>query len=241
MRTSRTGRRRAAVVAGVAAAAASSGTPTRASSRQTRAPMRHPPRTGPPKPTGTRTTTTRTRTQAPARPVAAAVAAGAPGASRQPVRSRSPTTRPTRWFTSVRPARSRTRSSRCVVRPGWRRRSSGAVRDASRAAAARRSSPRRSSWPAARPSTGSWSSGRTVSASRSPCSRTTSWSSTMWTAPVTSRTSATCTWARCRTCCLRWRPRSSMSARAVTRCSTRARSTGTLPGWRASRAASSRR
>ena len=51
------------------------------------------------------------------------------------------------------------------------------------------------------------------------------------TAGRTPPTSATSTWARCRTCCRRWRPPSSTSARAATPCCTPVRSTSTRSAW----------
>ena len=161
--------------------------------------------------------------------------AGAAGAPRRRRRGRE------RRPAEHRRARPRARRRRRRRRPGRqgldpaRSQAPAPPRRARRpAGAARRSSPRPSSWPAAKRSTGSWRSGRTATAPRSPSSRTTSSSSTTSPGPARRPTSATSTSAGCRTCCRRWRRRSSTSARAATASSTPARSTGTPPAWRAS-------
>ena len=72
-----------------------------------------------------------------------------------------------------------TRSPPCVVEhPAGGQEAAPPRGPRARPPPARRSSPRRSSWPGARPSSGSWSSGRTATAPRSPSSRTACWSST---------------------------------------------------------------
>ena len=80
-----------------------------------------------------------------------------------------------------RTARRRATSRRSAGPPGWRPSGSGGARAASPAGAARRSSPSRSSWPGARPWTGSWWSASTTTAPRSRCWKTACSSSTTWT------------------------------------------------------------
>ena len=87
---------------------------------------------------------------------------GSPADGDQPGSDDPPNTvvhvRPPRPHGPDEPGRPAT-SSRSAARPGWRPSGSAGARAATPAGAARRSSPSRSSWPGARPWTGSWWSG----------------------------------------------------------------------------------
>ena len=162
-------------------AAAAAGPPGAAPARMGRTPRRTRPRrrlrptapTPTPKPAGRRTPTATARPRPAGGGGAASAAVVRPGkAPTLPAR----TTRRTPWCTCVsrtaarrpQPAQPATMSARSRVPPGWRPRSSGAARAGRPVGAARRSSPSRSSSPAASRSSGPWWSASARTAPRSP-------------------------------------------------------------------------
>src|SRR6266545_219172 len=178
--------------------------------RPLRPPVPRPPRPPPP---------ARTRRRRPRAEAGAGVASPPVPRARRPPPPLSPSPRP------------RAPPRRSSAPPGWRPRGLAAHgrgrRPTVAAGAAAAGSPRTRSACCARARSARCWSPRAPSGPRSASSRAAPWSSTTSPARPAARWSATSTSAGSRTSCPAWRPPSSTSARAATRCCTPARSTTT--------------